>query len=185
LAETDATFQSQQLFTSHEGLVGSAVGRKIARDGCERIDRRVAVRSVAEIQQVTAPCILLRVGVQLKTKSPEAGCCLFCRAVIAPANNFIHLRRGGCRGESAKICESDGSFSPDIHLPRRWCRARVISATARPSGKPCQVHVEQTAFVVNGESIASHHISMRRCSVRSLKSYQHPVSRCETGSGRD
>src|SRR5262249_34920032 len=122
LTEADATLQSQQLFTSHQRLIGSAVGGKVARDGSKRVYRRIGAGSVAEIQQVTAPNILLRVWVQLKTKPSETRSRLFRRAIVAPANNLIHLRSCRRRGECAKVCESDGSFSPNIHLPRRWRR---------------------------------------------------------------
>ena len=61
LAEADGALQSQQFSPAHESLVRSAIRAKVARDRSKRIDRGVGVGGIAEIEQISAPGILLEV----------------------------------------------------------------------------------------------------------------------------
>ena len=74
----------------------------------------------------------------------------------------------------------------DFALFRRILRSQPSSRPSRPSqarivGESPKVDINQSAFVINGESISSDYRTWRRCGIRSLSSYQHPVRRGETG----
>ena len=75
--------------------------------------------------------------------------------------------------------------SHNFALFRRIPRTKPSSrpSHARIGGEPAKVHINQSAFVVYREGISSDHRIWKRCGIRSLRSYQHPVG-SKAGSGQ-
>ena len=82
-----------------------------------------------------------------------------------------------------------GGLTGDQHnfaLFHRILRSQSSSRPGRPSqvrisGESPNVDIDQPAFVVHRKGIPTDYRIWRRCGVRSLRSYQHPIRRDETG----
>src|SRR4029453_7010409 len=166
LAKAKRASQPQQFLPRHERLVGPrATNRGV--DGTKRITRYgnrlvgniKSERWLAKIKQISAVAVLDRAAcLPCKTRISigEISKCSKTCGIIAPSYDLIDLRlwRRICP-QSSEIGETYSSFSSNIYKPRRRSRRGIATRIriTRPAGKSCHAHVEQSAFVVNGESI--------------------------------